>query len=90
MTRLLDGASIKQDDRVIPYAKSGEIRETKVGGRIFYRADLTARVDNRPVRQSYFSTIANGHVVSLVIAGLSDAEIQRLEAVVATAAFAQR
>jgi hypothetical protein len=32
----------------------------------------------------------NGHAVSLVIAGLSDADIRRLKAIVATAIFAQR
>jgi hypothetical protein len=90
VTRLMAGAIVKQNDSLVPYSKAGDIREFSVSGRLLYRADLTARVGNRLVRQSYFSTVINDHAVSLVIAGLSDADIKRLEATVAAAVFAQR
>ena len=89
ISEMLADSIIRDGDKTIPYAKAGKIREFSVGGEDWHRADLTARLGDRTVHQSYISTVIDGYALSFVIAAMSEPEIQELERYVARATLAR-
>jgi hypothetical protein len=49
------------------YDRFSEIKEVQIGGRTFYRADLSKQEPTTRVYQAYLATIVRGHALSLIV-----------------------
>jgi hypothetical protein len=91
LTRMIpDSIVVQRGQTPIPYKKVGEVREVKAGTRVWDRVDLTVGVGERLVHQAYFATVINDYILTVIIAGITDAEVRRLEEIVATTVLGER
>jgi hypothetical protein len=73
----------------LPYEQNGQTEKVQIGGRTFHRADYTATLVGRTIRQSYISCVLNKYALTFLLSAGNDDQMKSLEGVVELVKFQQ-